>query len=212
MIIWWCSRPIYDCTHRAIHVLIKVPTFCIIIPSSNLSPFSKCYHHSFFIVFLSLSEMIAKTTVSYETYPQKVQIVTKSVSDRLLQKFYDEPLFDFDYEKSGLWSPPVPRTVFLSSPGSIFTHRELLDRLRSTNARRKIRVCFSVYNRFFFFFLRVSLFFLSLLICSEWFYLVLLAGVLLFLTVNVKKVWRFQALHYVQNFCVIELLYLYELN
>lgn len=152
MIIWWCSRPIYDCTHRAIHVLIKVPTFCIIIPSSNLSPFSKCYHHSFFIVFLSLSEMIAKTTVSYETYPQKVQIVTKSVSDRLLQKFYDEPLFDFDYEKSGLWSPPVPRTVFLSSPGSIFTHRELLDRLRSTNARRKIRVCFSVYNRFFFFF------------------------------------------------------------
>ncbi|CAK8578583.1 unnamed protein product [Lathyrus sativus] len=84
--------------------------------------------------------MIAKTTVSYETYPQQVQIVTKSVSDRLLQKFYDEPLFDFDYEKSGLWSPPVPRTVFLSSPGSIFTHRELLDRLRNTNARRKIRV------------------------------------------------------------------------
>lgn len=88
-------------------------------------------------------------TITNETYPQKVQIVTKSVSDRLLQKFYDEPQFDFDYEKSGLWSPPVPRTVFLSSPGSIFTQQEMLERLRSMNSRnhhsKKIRVCFSVH-------------------------------------------------------------------
>lgn len=91
--------------------------------------------------------MIAENHISHETYPQKIQIVSKSVSDRLLLKFYDEPQFDFDYEKSGLWSPPVPRTVFLSSPGSIFTDQEMLERLRSKNARsrtKKIRICFCV--------------------------------------------------------------------
>lgn len=101
--------------------------------------------------------MLAKTNVSHiETSPQKilVQIVPKSVSDRLLQKFYDEPQFGFDYEQSGLWSPPIPRRVFLSSPGRMFTEQELLERLRSRNARshsKKIRFCFSV-QRFFFLF------------------------------------------------------------
>ncbi|AET04304.1 hypothetical protein MTR_8g087320 [Medicago truncatula] len=98
-------------------------------------------------VLITLSEMIAENHISHETYPQKIQIVSKSVSDRLLLKFYDEPQFDFDYEKSGLWSPPVPRTVFLSSPGSIFTDQEMLERLRSKNARsrtKKIRICFCV--------------------------------------------------------------------
>ncbi|KHN48015.1 hypothetical protein D0Y65_020296 [Glycine soja] len=95
--------------------------------------------------------MLAKTNVPHETLsPQKIHVqhVPKCVSDRLLEKFYDESELDFDYEQSELWSPPVPRTVFLSSPGRIFTEQEMLERLRSKNASRRrgkrFRVCFSV--------------------------------------------------------------------
>ncbi|XVF27457.1 hypothetical protein REPUB_Repub14bG0108100 [Reevesia pubescens] len=65
-----------------------------------------------------------------EPSPVKVQVVPKSVSDRLLDKFFDVSEFNFDYEKSGLWSPPVRRSAFLSSPGRIFTEQEMLERLK----------------------------------------------------------------------------------
>ncbi|PPD74824.1 hypothetical protein GOBAR_DD28255 [Gossypium barbadense] len=69
--------------------------------------------------------------------PVKVQVVPKSVSDRLLEKFLDVSEFNFDYEKSGIWSPPVRRSAFLSSLGRIFTEQDMLERLKRVMDRRR---------------------------------------------------------------------------
>nr|GMD06772.1 hypothetical protein DM860_002003 [Ipomoea batatas] len=57
--------------------------------------------------------------------PLRIQMVSKSVSEKLLSKFSDVSEFDFDYLQSGLWSPPIQRNVFLSSPGKILSHSEM---------------------------------------------------------------------------------------
>jgi len=68
---------------------------------------------------------------SSSTSTPTIQIVSKSFSERLMGKFFDATQFDFVYEQSGLWSPPVRRTVFLASPaGNICSQDEILRKLK----------------------------------------------------------------------------------
>ena len=76
---------------------------------------------------------------SENSSPLRVQFVAKSTSDGILNKFFDATEFDFNYEQSGLWSPPVKRSVFLSSPGRIFTDQEMLDKLKAVMEARNGR-------------------------------------------------------------------------
>ncbi|KAH7512667.1 hypothetical protein FEM48_Zijuj12G0115200 [Ziziphus jujuba var. spinosa] len=67
-----------------------------------------------------------------------IQMVSKSVSERLLGKFFDASQYDFDYQQSGLWSPPVRRKVFLDSPGNICSEDQMLSKFKITAKKKAL--------------------------------------------------------------------------
>ncbi|CAJ1978479.1 unnamed protein product [Sphenostylis stenocarpa] len=76
-----------------------------------------------------------------------IQIVSKSFSERLMGKFFDATQFDFVYEQSGLWSPPVRRTVFLASPGNICSQDEMVRKLKKAKKTwKRPMLCFFNIN------------------------------------------------------------------
>lgn len=87
--------------------------------------------------------------ISASASPTRVEMVSNSVSRRLLSKFSDvSSEIGFNYSQSRLWSPPFQPRIFLSSPGNaIVTQDDMLLRLRKiTRLRRRRRhgICFNV--------------------------------------------------------------------
>ncbi|CAO2823501.1 unnamed protein product [Amaranthus hypochondriacus] len=84
----------------------------------------------------------------------KIQLVSKSKSERLVEKYFDAFEFDFDYEQSGIWSPPLIRTAYVGSPGNgrVFTDQEMVDKLREVLEARngscstRNSACFDVWG------------------------------------------------------------------
>ncbi|GAV60704.1 hypothetical protein CFOL_v3_04233 [Cephalotus follicularis] len=92
------------------------------------------------------SSPVCTTPESFSPIRLSIQVVSKSLSDRLLGKFLDTSQYDFDYEQSGLWSPPIPIRAILTSTGDSCREDRFYSKLKK--AKKACTRCIACFNVF----------------------------------------------------------------